>query len=182
MNKQISVGEQLNSQLLYERQKAFGASKTHLPAPTVVAAGLQVPENVGSVLRLADAAGVGKVIFLHNDENPAHPMERIHRSARNTEALVEWESCAQEQFLELNHTVGPLVALELTTASTSIFAKHLPEQCTFLIGNESHGIPSKLLNACQQAVHIPMYGVNGSMNVSHALAIVLFEWRRRYSE
>ncbi|WP_373693577.1 hypothetical protein [Limnofasciculus baicalensis] len=38
-----------------------------------------------------------------------------------------------------------------------------------------------MLEHCQQAVQIPMYGVNGSMNVTHALAIVLFEWRIQHS-
>jgi len=26
-----------------------------------------------------------------------------------------------------------------------------------------------------------MFGVNGSMNVTHALAVALFEWRRRHT-
>ena len=182
MSGQKSVGKQLDSQLLYERQKALRASKTYFPAPAVVVVGLQVAENVGGVLRLADAAGSAKVIFLHNDENRDYPLRRIHRTARNSEALVEWELQDQRQFLESYHLLKPLIALELTTVSTSIFAYDLPKGCTFLVGNESHGIPPDLLSECQNALHIPMYGVNGSMNVTHATAIALFEWRRQHSE
>lgn len=180
MNTQVSVGEQLDSQLLYERQKMFRVSQTSLPGPTIIAAGLQVPENIGSVLRLADVAGSRKVVFINSD-GPSFSQTRIHRTARNCDAFVKWELWSPEKFLEQAGSFQPLIALELTTSSTSIFTKILPNPCALMIGSERHGIPAPLLSACQQAVHIPMYGVNGSMNVTHALAIALFEWRRQHS-
>ena len=181
MSTPLPVGEQLDSQTLYERQKKRRASQTYLPGPTIIAAGLQTPENIGSVLRLADAAGSQKVIFI-NDDNASRHQKQIHRVARNCEALVEWELWTAEKFLEHQDSLQPLIALELTTSSTNIFENALPDKCTFMIGSERHGIPALLLSHCQQAVHIPMYGVNGSMNVTHALAIALFEWRRQHSQ
>ncbi len=180
MNTQVSVGEQLDSQLLYERQKTLRVSQADLPGPTIIAAGLQAPENMGSVLRLADAAGSRKVVFINSD-GPAFSQARIHRTARNCDVLVKWELWSPKKFLEQVGSFQPLIALELTTSSTSIFAQALPNPCILMIGGERHGIPAPLLSTCQQAVHIPMYGVNGSMNVTHALAIALFEWRRQHS-
>jgi len=178
MNTQVSVGEQLNSQLLYERQKTLRVSQTDLPGPTIIAAGLQVPENIGSVLRLADAAGSRKVVFI-NSADPS--LARIRRTARNCDVLVKWELWSPDKLLEQAGSLQPLIALELTSSSTSIFTKALPNPCILMIGSERYGIPSPLLSKCQQAIHIPMYGVNGSMNVTHALAIALFEWRRQHS-
>lgn len=180
MSIKLLVGEQLDSQALYERQKTLRARQTYLPGPTIVAAGLQVPENIGSVLRLADAAGSQRVIFTNNADT-AHQQRRIHRTARNCEVLVAWEFWTQAKFIELNDSFQPLIALELTTDSTSIFENAFPDKCAFIIGSERYGIPPLLLAKCQQAVHIPMYGVNGSMNVTHALAVALFEWRRQHS-
>ena len=81
MSTKLFVGEQLDSQVLYERQKALRAGKKYFPAPTIIAAGLQVPENMGSVLRLADAAGSQRVIFI-NDHDTFHTnQKRIHRIA-----------------------------------------------------------------------------------------------------
>ncbi|MBI3915340.1 MAG: hypothetical protein HY327_14280 [Chloroflexi bacterium] len=57
----------------------------------------------------------------------------------------------------------------------------LPKPCAFLIGNERGGIPASILAECQRAIQIPMYAVNGSMNVPDALAIARFEWRRQHS-
>jgi tRNA G18 (ribose-2'-O)-methylase SpoU len=174
------VGDQLEGQVLYERQKHVRQSKIYLPGPTILAAGLRVPENIGSVFRLADAAGSEKVVFII-DNHHSYPLARIRRTARSCEAIVKWEFWRQEQFFERIISLHPLIALELTTHSTNIFESHLPNPCAFLIGNERHGIPSILLSKCQRAVHIPMYGVNGSMNVTHALAIALFEWRRQHT-
>ncbi len=181
MSTKIIVGEQLDGKILYERQKQLRASQTpQVPAPSVVAAGLQTPENIGSVLRLADAAGSPRVIFVNDDVPQLRHRMRSKRSARNSDALVEWEFWTPAQFLEQSDTLPLLIALELTTTSISIFETELPNPCALIVGSERHGIPAPILARCQRAVHIPMYGVNGSMNVTHALAIALFEWRRQH--
>jgi tRNA G18 (ribose-2'-O)-methylase SpoU len=179
MSAKLLVGQQLDGQILYARQKQIRASQTILPAPIIIAAGLQTPENIGSVLRLADAAGSPRVIFV-NVDTPQH-WNRIQRTARNCAALVAWEFWTPAQFLEQRDTLPPLIALELTTDSTNIFETALPNSCALIVGSERHGIPAPLLAQCQRAIHIPMYGVNGSMNVTHALAIALFEWRRQHA-
>lgn len=110
MNTQASVGEQVDSQLLYERQKSCAKVK-HLPGPSVVAVGLQAPENIGSVLRIADAVGSQRVIFINDSNTDAYPLKRIQWTARSTEATVTWELWDQEQFLEAKHAFEPLIAL-----------------------------------------------------------------------
>jgi tRNA G18 (ribose-2'-O)-methylase SpoU len=172
------VGEQLDGKELYERQKLLRASQKILPAPTIVAVRLKVSENIGALLRLADAVGSPRVIFL-NDQD--HNIRQVHRAARNAESFVKWDVMDLEEFLKDVTSFQPLIALELTSASTDIFATQLPTHFTFVVGSERHGIPRELLAHCQQAIHIPMFGVNGSMNVTHALAVALFEWRRQHA-
>jgi tRNA G18 (ribose-2'-O)-methylase SpoU len=172
-----SAGKQLDGQVLYERQKASLAAKAHVPGPTIIAFNLQVNENMGGVLRLADAAGCRQVVFVGS---PAFDISRIHKAARNSEALVKWTATSHEDFLAHIADYKPLIALEITTASTPIFEAQLPSACAIVIGGERHGVPADVLAACDFAVHIPMFGVNGSMNVTHALAVALFEWRRQH--
>ncbi len=169
-------GEQLHGQALYERQKELLAAPGYLPGPTVVAIGLQMAVNVGAALRLADAAGCARVIFVNDFE---YKLKRVRKTALNCIELVDWAVMLPEAFAEEIRALAPLVALELTSRSTSIFETPLPQACTFVMGSERHGIPPDILGQCKQAVHIPMFGVNGSMNVTHALAIALFEWRRQ---
>jgi tRNA G18 (ribose-2'-O)-methylase SpoU len=171
-------GTQLEGSVLYERQKVLRAQERFPPAPQIIATQLQVPDNIGSVLRLADAAGSSRVIFINTTEIDD---KRVHKTARSCELLVAWEVYTMEQFLHEQEAFQPLIALEITSQSRTIFATKLPTRCSFVIGNERHGIPTPILSLCRQALHIPMYGTNGSMNVTHALGIALFEWRRQQS-
>ena len=85
MDKDNGVGTQLNSQTLYERQKQFRETANILKGPAIVAVDLRVPENLGMVLRLADAAGAARVVFV----NDAAPIQtHIRRTARNRTAPV----------------------------------------------------------------------------------------------
>jgi tRNA G18 (ribose-2'-O)-methylase SpoU len=169
-------GLQLDGQLLYERQQVLRAQGRFPPAPQIVAAQLQAPDNIGGVLRLADAAGSSRVVFVGAT---ALDHRRTLRAARSCDSLVSWEVYSVEQFLLEQESLQPLIALEITSTSRALFSTDLPARCAFVIGNERHGIPQALLAACSMAIHIPMYGTNGSMNVTHALGVALFEWRRQ---
>lgn len=177
VNLHKNAGQQLDSKTLYERQKQFRETVNIPTGPAIVAAGLRVPENLGMVLRLADAAGAASVVFV----TEAEPLQaRIRKTARHADTFVPWEVCDTATFLQKHAALlEPLIAVELTTRSTNLFETKLPEHCTLVVGSEQHGIPAELLRVCERAVYIPMYGVNGSMNVTHALAIALFEWRRQ---
>jgi tRNA G18 (ribose-2'-O)-methylase SpoU len=54
----------------------------------------------------------------------------------------------------------------------------LPDD-TVLFGSEGHGIRPELLATCQARTTIPQRGVTGSLNLSVALGIVLFEFLRQ---
>jgi tRNA G18 (ribose-2'-O)-methylase SpoU len=41
-------------------------------------------------------------------------------------------------------------------------------------------LDNSLLQKCEKSIYIPMKGHNKSMNVSHALTIVLGEWTRQH--
>jgi tRNA G18 (ribose-2'-O)-methylase SpoU len=176
------VGEQLRGRELFDVQQKSVQEMNFPVGPTIVAANLRVPENVGSVLRLADAVGSSNVFFIYETIEQFPCLRKIERTARSTDQHLAWQCILLEDFLKEPFMFGPLLALERTTHSQSLFKVQLPQKCSFLIGNESHGISSELLAYCAQAIHIPMLGVNGSMNVTHALAMSLFEWSRQISE
>lgn len=170
------AGRQTDSQLLFEHQ-----SHTHsaVAAPTIIADGIHTPENMGAVLRLAEAAGSPSVLFVEPETFEACSPQKIRKTARGAEKTVSWDSCNRDEFFAQAQQSEIRIAVELTDASTSVFATTFPAHCVFVIGNERQGISPGMLASCQQSVHIPMYGTNGSMNVTHALAITLFEWRRQ---
>lgn len=78
-------GIQLEGQELYKRQKQLRSQTQYPLAPRIIATHLHVPDNLGSVLRLADAAGSSAVIFIGATELDH---KRIHKTARNCESLI----------------------------------------------------------------------------------------------
>ena len=170
------AGKQTDSQLLFEQQYR---SHSEIAAPAVIADGIHTPENMGAVLRLAEAAGSPSVLFVEPEKFDACSPQKIRKAARGAEKTVLWTSRGRDEFFAEAQQSATRIAVELTDTSTSVFGTSLPAHCVFVIGNERKGISPAMLASCQQSVHIPMYGTNGSMNVTHALAIALFEWRRQ---
>ena len=173
------AGKQIDSHQLYEQQKRKKTDGDIKAAPAILIAGLSKSVNIGAVYRLAEAAGCEAIYMLH-DVARQLDQKAIRRVSRSTVNSIQTISLTLE---ELQHklTKWPtMMAIEITSESTSILETQLPEQCVLVIGSEKHGVPENILNLCSSAIHIPMFGINGSMNVSHALAIVLYEWRRQY--
>jgi len=174
MSKTNKSGTQLEGQELYRRQKKVMNYSDNIK---IVAIDIRTPENLASIYRLADAAGCKSIILV--GDNSCHETKQFSRISRATERFLDVEIYTVAEFIKENERFQPLLAIEITSASTNLFETSLPDKCSFVVGNERKGIEEKILNLCEQAIHLPMFGNNGSMNVSHALAVSLFEWRRQ---
>lgn len=171
------AGIRTDSQTLFKQQQKI--QKTC--APIIIAIDPLTPANVGSIYRLADATASSKIIFVQKEFNSFENNKAVKRVSRNTQSSIDTEYWSHERFDIEHMTLPALIAIEITSLSKNIFDSHLPENCGFVIGSERNGIPDKILQKCTAAVHIPMYGNNGSMNVSHALSICLYEWHRQHT-
>ena len=49
-----------------------------------------------------------------------------------------------------------------------------------VFGSETTGVPNSLIEAADQVVAIPMYGINNSFPVTVAAGIAMAEWTRRH--
>ncbi len=174
------AGEKIHSQELYLRQKTVQP----VTGPSIIADNLRTPANIASVFRLADAVAAQQIFFLRDDDgegsgSPEHN-KTIEKLSRHTTAI---KTCyySRDEFIAVHESLSPLIAIELTDKASNVFASRLPANCSFVIGSERHGISDKILKHCDSAVCVPMFGSNGSMNVSHALAICLYEWHRQHT-
>ncbi len=158
----------------------FFRSKDYPPLPAfpiVSAWNIKSPENVGSLMRLIDNAG-GKELFLLDDEIPKR-ISSVRKTAGLSFANISLVAVSSESFFDTLAEGYSVVAIETSEDSKNLFEVELPQKVVLLLGSESHGLPVELLNKCHQIVHIPMTGKCKSMNVSHALAVALFEWQRQ---
>ena len=173
-------GEQVDNDQLFSRQQTFVESSQSPQAPIIIVTGIRTPENMGSILRHADAVGCNRVIFVESENMATN--KKMSRIARSADKHIQIDYLTREQFFKSIRDLPELIALEITTTSKDIFSSELPRDCCFIVGSERYGIAADILQRCRRAVHIPMYGINASMNVSHALTVALFEWRRQHPQ
>ncbi|MCB0558254.1 MAG: hypothetical protein H6573_18645 [Lewinellaceae bacterium] len=127
--------------------------------------------NLGAMFRLADAARLQHIWALGKpDLFDSKIIRRVSRSAlayvpHSTLNIQDAHTLARQQ---------TLVALEITEHSIP-YTEYEPQgPCILVIGNEKDGVSEELLALCQTSIHIPMYGVNTSMNVAMATAIAVY--------
>ncbi len=164
---------QLDGLELHQRQ--IEQKNNH--APVIICDGLQTPENLGSILRVADAIGSKGIILLDSQIDLKH--KKITRVARSTNRHISISQMSFSQFTQTKITFKNLYALEITTQSTNVFTSNITDCDAIIIGHESKGIRKESLALCKGAFHLPMFGQNSSMNISHALVVFLYEWHRQ---
>lgn len=146
-------------------------------APIIVGYHLRTPENLGNIIRLADNTGCKKVLFVTDDENLR--TSKIKKTAASSFDKVDWSFCTEDELKKNIPKDYSWVAVETASDSKNIFETKLPQKAVLIVGNEIHGVHINMLELCNEIVHIPLVGNNTSMNVSHALAVALFEWHRQ---
>lgn len=143
---------------------------------------MDVPMNVGSLFRIADALGVEAIHLTGTSSVP--PNSKIRKTSRSAEKYVAftYEKDPLEQLHKLKAAGYRIVSLEITSASIDIrdLAMARTDRICLVLGSESAGVGQALLDLSDQTVHIPMLGHNSSMNVATACSIAAFEIIRRY--
>ena len=150
-----------------------------LPRPIVMADNLLTPDNMGSMIRLADNIGASEMIFLGIE--PTHSLSRVRKCAASSKDNIKWYFTEEQDLHKLIPANKKIVAIETATNATNIYETELPADAAFIVGNESHGIREEILNQCDLIVYIPIPGPTRSLNVSHAASVALFEWYRQHS-
>ncbi|HEY4515988.1 MAG TPA: TrmH family RNA methyltransferase [Candidatus Paceibacterota bacterium] len=145
-------------------------------------------ENVGSIFRTADAAGVSKIYLCGYTPAPIDRFGRknkaLSKSALGAEEFVGWEKLTslkkliqrlkEEKMERLGKQKFKIVAVEQSEYSKNYKKIKYPKNVAFVFGNEVTGLSKKDLEMCDEIVEIPMKGKKESLNVAVAVGIVLF--------
>lgn len=135
---------------------------------------IQNPQNLGTLLRSAEAAGVHGVIIPQ------------HRSAEVTPAVVNASSGATEHMLivqaNLAQTIDELKKLDVWVVgldggpdSKPIREIRLDGPIALVVGNEGEGMRSLVREKCDFLLGLPMRGHIESLNAAVAGSIVLYQ-------
>lgn len=140
-------------------------------------------ENVGSMFRTADAAGVTKIYLTGYTPAPLDRFKRkntkLAKSALGAEDTVSWERAEDIVTLieKLKRKGVQVFAVEQNQRSISYEEAKIPEKLALIMGNEVQGVSKEVLDLCDSILEIPMHGEKESLNVSVAAGIALFRVR-----
>lgn len=159
-------------------------SSKHSFSIVVLCDSITLPANIGAVLRLADAFGVEEVIF--GGEEVDVLSRKVKQVSRSTHQWIKYSHTPnlKSEINNLKLQAYQIIAMEITDQSQSIHEMRIsPDQkIAIVIGSEATGVSQNVLALCSQSVHIPIYGRNTSMNVSNALAVMLYESTRQLTK
>ena len=135
------------------------------------------PFNIGSIIRTAHSFLVKEIILIGTE--PWY--ERAAMGMQRYENIVELPS--ERTFLDAVEKEGwRLVAFEKDEAKVGLWEAELPDDAVLVFGNEDDGCSPGILEAANQVVAIPMFGINHSYPISVAAGIAMAEWARRHYE
>lgn len=148
------------------------------PALVVILHGINNPANAGALLRVAEAAGASGVIASAGTTDLFAP-KALRGAMGSTFRLPLW---LQAQFAEALHWCA---ARSISTVATDLRAtrRHTEIDWTrpraLIMGAEAGGLTEQEAAAAAERIRIPMRPPVESLNVSTALAVVLYEAARQ---
>jgi 23S rRNA (guanosine2251-2'-O)-methyltransferase len=163
---------------LFAPQPAFpGAARLLLALD-----GVEDPQNLGALLRVADGAGVDGVLLTERRSAPISPVA-VKASAGATEHLriarVVNLVRSLEELKKQNIWVVGLDATPGDQRLTDYDRFDLTGNCVLVLGREGAGLHDLVRRTCDHLLRIPMAGGVSSLNVSTAGAVVLYEAYRQ---
>jgi tRNA (guanosine-2'-O-)-methyltransferase len=141
--------------------------------------GVQTPFNVGAIVRTAAALGVEHLYLAGRTALPTSPGSR--KVSLGTERYLTWSEHVDG--LVAAEAAGrsglAVVGVELTDDALPFHDAELPADVCLAVGHEERGLSTALLGSLERVVYLPQMGRVGSLNVATAVAMALYEVRRR---
>ena len=148
------------------------------PDPLIlVLDGVTDPRNLGAVLRSADGAGASGAV-IPKDRAVGVTAAAVKASAGASEHVPVARETNLRRAIDRMKAVGVWVyAAEF--GGTTYTGLDLAGPVALVLGSEGRGVRRLVREGCDGAVSIPMLGAVGSLNVSVAAAVLLYEARRQ---
>jgi tRNA G18 (ribose-2'-O)-methylase SpoU len=135
---------------------------------------------VGSIFRTADACGISHIYLCGYTPDPIDKFGRdrsdISKVSLGAEKSIAWTHVDDtlELVEKLKQDNFEIIAIEQSEHSVDYKKVEIKEKVAFILGEEVHGVPQEILNACDIVAEIPMHGGKESLNVSVSAGIALF--------
>jgi tRNA G18 (ribose-2'-O)-methylase SpoU len=154
----------------------------------LIAHNLRSAHNVGSLLRTAEGLGIDQVYLTgytpyphtSGDTRLPHIAQKLHKQIIKTslgaEETLSWRQATDvfEIIRQLRSDEYVIKAIEQTATSTPITEYQPEDKVALVVGREVEGVEQEVLEMCDGALEIPMFGQKESFNVVQAAAMALY--------
>jgi len=138
---------------------------------------VQYDQNLGAILRTADAAGVTAVVIPRRRGARLSPV--VQRIAMGAAEHVPVVHCAILEALATLRKAGYRIVGAAEGAELAHHETDLRGPLALVVGGEDKGLTPPVRKRCDPLVRIPMTGHVPSLNVSVSVGILLFERSRQ---
>jgi 23S rRNA (guanosine2251-2'-O)-methyltransferase len=135
--------------------------------------GVQDPQNLGSLLRTGDAAGVDAVVVPRKESVGLTPT--VLRVSMGGGASVPVARENLYPAVKLLQEEGVRIVGVDAKGTEDYWKADLKGSVAFVLGGEGSGVSPTLLAKCDKVIRIPMLGQVESLNVGVSGALVLYE-------
>ena len=136
------------------------------------------PGNIGTMLRTADAAGIGGLVLLKGCADIYAP-KTVRSSMGSLFHIPVLSGVSEQEFVSAAKKAGYDLLVTCLDGADNLYKADLSGRIAFVMGNEAGGVSESLLEKADKRVYIPMAGRAESLNVAMAAGIVMFEALRR---
>jgi len=157
---------------VYTRQELLG----QIPI-IVIAAGLQDPGNLGTLLRSAEAFGATGMMTTENTVD-AWNQKSLRSSAGSIFRLPLLQACAIDDLEWLRAQDVRLLAA-VASGGTAAHQANLTSPIALMIGNEGAGLSQQMLSLAHERITLPCPGAVESLNAAIAGSVLLYEASRQ---
>ncbi len=136
--------------------------------------GVEIPGNIGTMLRMADGAGVDGVFLCNRKARLTHPkLIKGSQGAILSVPFFEFETVAAcREWLDKNKFT---VYLADTRAKLFYYDEPFGKKTALVMGSERYGISREWYDGTYQMIAIPMEGSCDSLNVGVAATVLAYE-------
>tara|TARA_Y100000589_G_C26961915_1_gene550968 strand:- start:130 stop:783 length:654 start_codon:yes stop_codon:yes gene_type:complete len=147
---------------------------------TILIEAVNKPHNLSAILRTCDAIGVLEANFICDEKK----VKTFNNTAQGSQKWVKLRNhkSSKDAISFLKDKGFKLYGATLNKESLDYRNIDFTGNTCFVMGAEKWGLSSEVLKEVDQCIHIPMYGMVQSLNVSVASAVLLYEAIRQRDE
>lgn len=154
---------------MHTKTPSFSADKLYIYCD-----GISDPGNAGTIIRTADAAGCGGVIFSKGSVDIYSP--KTVRASMGSFFRMNIYGGADVSLIDTLKSSGfSIICGALGENTIDYSLADMTKPTVIVVGNEANGISREVLQKADKCVKIPIYGGAESLNAGVAAAVMMYE-------